>query len=100
HGVVRLRRTERAVEAEEPHAVASRGARKEVPGRVRDDVLAPFVLEHGCRCVHAGARLELPELRAVARIERRQAAVVAADEYEPAAGRDGAAVARLRPVLL
>src|SRR5690606_6909987 len=68
--------------------------------RVRDDVLAPFVLEHGCRCVHAGARLELPELRAVARIERRQAAVVAADEYEPAAGRDGAAVARLRPVLL
>src|SRR5207344_839744 len=49
--------------------------------------------------VHAGARLEFPKLRAVARVERREPAVVAAHEHEAAGRRDRAAVALLGPVL-
>ena len=40
--------------------------------------------------------LELPELLAVGLVERREAAVVAADEHEPAGRRDRAAVAHAR----
>src|SRR5262245_31953376 len=49
--------------------------------------------------MHAGAGLELPELRAGARVERREPAVVAADEHEAAAGGERAAVALLGPAI-
>ena len=51
------------------------------------------------RRVHAGAGLELPELLAGGRVERGEPAVVAADEQQPAGGRERAAVALLGPLV-
>ena len=56
------------------------------------------MLERADRRVHAGAGLELPELLAGRRVERGEAAVVAADEQQPAGGRERAAVALLGPL--
>ena len=80
-------------------AVAARGADQRAAGREREHVLLALVLERARRRVHAGAGLELPELLAGRRVERGEAPVVAADEQQPAAGRERAAVALLGPLV-
>ena len=70
-----------------------------LPAEYASTYCLPLVLERAHRRVHAGAGLKLPELRAGRRVERRQPAIVAADEQQAAAGRQRAAVALLRPLI-
>src|SRR5262249_42760457 len=91
---------ELALEAEQPEAVAARRAAVLIAGREREHVPLAVILQYRRGRVHPRARLDLPELLAVARVERREPAVGAAHEHEPARGRDRPRVARLCPVLL
>src|SRR5262245_32850876 len=88
-----------AVEREQPDAVAARRVREERARRERDDVLLAVALERADGRVDAGVGLEFPQLLAVRLVERAQAAVVAADEEQPAGGHRRACVTELAPLL-
>ena len=92
-------RLHRAVEREEPEPVAALAAGERRAAGEHDDVLLALVLEHRRRRVHAAVRLELPQLLAGGLVHGREAAIVAADENEPAGGDDRAAVALVDPLL-
>src|SRR5262249_26219227 len=99
HRRARRGRRHRPVEAEQPDAVAARGTDERVAGGKRDHVLLALVLERARRRVHARAGLKFPQLLPRRGVERGEASVVAADEQQPAAGRERAAVALLRPLI-
>ena len=77
-----------------------RRGRECVPPGVEDDILLAVLLEDRRGVVGAGARLEAPQLLAVASVVGEQVTVRAADEDEVAACGRRARVAGLRPALL
>ena len=93
-------RAHRAVQREQPQAVAVRRAGQAVAAGVEGDVLVPVVLEDGRHVVGAGAGLELPQQVAGGGVVGLELAVVAAHERHVAGGRGRAGVAGLREVLV
>src|SRR6266508_181323 len=93
-------RADRAVEPEEPEAVAVRRRREGVASGEKGDVLLAVLLEDGRGVVRSGAGLEAPEPATGGRVVRLQLARVASDEDDVPCRRRGAGIARLGETLL